>query len=137
MRETGWMVIGAGHCGDIAVDAEDRRLRFCLQLLAERQIISRYLREMSWNYASLLMLLELYIADHSGKLLSVSSLGYGSGTSIATAGRLTVELEARRLVERARDPLDARRIHVALARRGLATMRCIFDDCAKWREKGR
>ena len=122
---------GAGHQDDATFDVEAVRLRFCRQLIAERQIIARYLRQSDWNHASWIMLLELYAADAIGKPLSVSSLGHAAGISIATAGRLALILEEREFVERERDPRDARRTHVALTARGLAAMRCILDDCAK------
>lgn len=133
----GRMSTDAGHQSDATFDVEDHRLCFCRQLLAERQIIARYLRQCDWNHASWIMLLELYAADAIGKPLSVSSLGHASGVSIATAGRLTSTLETRDLVERERDPHDARRTHVALTAMGRATMRCILDDCEKprlWRQ---
>lgn len=124
----------AGHQDNATFDAESRRYRFCCQLLTERQIIGRYLPQCDWNHASWIMLLELYAADAVSKPLSVSSLGHASGISIATAVRLTTDLEARELVERERDPHDGRRTHVMLAPKGRATMRCILDDCTKQRE---
>lgn len=126
------MVIGEGHdAPPFNVDA--RRFRFCRELLAERQVIARYLKQCDWSHASWIMLLELYAADAIGKPLSVSSLGYASGVSTPTATRLTVDLENRSFVHRERDPLDARRTHVMLASRGRAVMRCILDDCARIR----
>lgn len=127
------MSTNAEHQHDATFDVEAYRLRFCRQLLAERQTIARYLRQSDWNHASWIMLLELYAADARGKPLSVSSLGHASGISIATAGRLTLRLAEREFVEHERDPHDARRMHVTLTARGLAAMRCILDDCAKAR----
>jgi DNA-binding MarR family transcriptional regulator len=120
----------AAHQDDPTFDVEARRLRFCRELLVERRIMDRYLREISLSPASWIILLELYSADAASKRLSVSSLGYASGVSIATAVRLTQSLESRAIVERQRDPHDARRTNVALSARGRATLRCIFDDCA-------
>ncbi len=91
--------------------------------------MDRYIQEISLSPASWIILLELYSADAASRRLSVSSLGYASGVSIATAGRLTQSLEARAIVVRQRDPHDARRTNVALSARGRATLRCIFDDC--------
>ncbi|MCA0210935.1 MAG: MarR family winged helix-turn-helix transcriptional regulator [Proteobacteria bacterium] len=119
----------AAHQDDPAHDVEGRRLRFCRELLMERRIMDRYIREISLSPASWIILLELYSAEAASKRLSVSSLGYASGVSIATAVRLTQSLEARAIVERQRDPHDARRTNVALSARGRATLRCIFDDC--------
>jgi DNA-binding MarR family transcriptional regulator len=127
------MAIGEGNAGDPAFDTEEGRTRFCLVMLTERRIISRYLKKHDWNHASLVMLLELYIADAAEKSLSVSSLGYASCVSLPTATRLAVALETLQLVDRERDPLDGRRINVSLAPRGRAAMRCILDDCAKQR----
>lgn len=119
----------AAHQDDPAFDVEALRLRFCRELLMERRIMDRYIQEISLSPASWIILLELYSADAASRRLSVSSLGYASGVSIATAGRLTQSLEARAIVERQRDPHDARRTNVALSARGRATLRCIFDDC--------
>ncbi|PKP99002.1 MAG: hypothetical protein CVT74_09205 [Alphaproteobacteria bacterium HGW-Alphaproteobacteria-13] len=119
----------AAHQDDPAFDVEACRLRFCREMLMERRIMDRYIREISLSPASWIILLELYSADAVSKRLSVSSLGYASGVSIATAVRLTQSLEARAIVERQRDPHDARRTNVALSARGRATLRCIFDDC--------
>lgn len=127
------MSTDAGNQDDAALDVESSRLRFCRWLLAERQIVTRYLREWNWNHASWTMLLELYATDSLGKPLSVSSLGYASGVSIATAVRLTADLEVRELIGRERDPHDGRRTLVRLAPRGRAAMRFILDDCATQR----
>jgi len=131
------MAIGEGNAGDPRFDTEESRTSFCLLMLSERRIISRYLKKHDWNHASLVMLLELYIADAADRPLSVSSLGYASGVSLPTATRLAVALETQQLVDRERDPLDGRRINVTLAARGRATMRCILDDCANQRASTR
>lgn len=120
------MAIEGNNAGDAGFDAEERRDSFCRLMLAERRIIARYLKENDWNHAILIMLLELYVAT---KPLSVSSLGFASGVSPATAGRLVLDIETRRLIIREKDPHDARRTHIAMAPRGYATMRCILDDC--------
>ncbi len=120
------MAIGGGNAEDTGFDIEACRNRLCRLMLAERRIIARYLKQNNWSHASFIMLLELYAA---AKPLSISSLGYASGTSPATAGRLAVDLETRRLISRQKDPHDARRTHIAMAPRGYATMRCILDDC--------
>lgn len=127
------MAIGDSNAGDPDFDTEKGRIRFCLVMLAERRVVARYLKKHGWNHASLVMLLELYIADAADRPLSVSSLGYASGVSLPTATRLAVALETQQLVDRERDPLDGRRINVTLAARGRATMRCILDDCANQR----
>lgn len=124
------MAIGSGNAGDAGFDIDECRVRLCRQLLSERRIIARYLKQNDWNHASLIMLLELYIAT---KPLSVSSLGYASGVSLATAGRLAANLETRHLITREKDPHDARRTHVTMAPRGFATLRYILDDCGSVR----
>jgi DNA-binding MarR family transcriptional regulator len=131
------MAIGGGSAGEARFDIEACRSRLCRLMLAERRVIARYLKQNDWSHASFIMLLELYVA---AKPLSVSSLGYASGASPATAGRLALDLETRRLISREKDPHDARRTHIAMAPRGYATMRCILDDCEAarvargWRE---
>lgn len=128
------MAIDGNNAGDAGFDAEERRTGFCRLMLAERRIISRYLKQNDWNHAILIMLLELYVAT---KPLSVSSLGFASGVSPATAGRLALDLETRRLIIREKDPHDARRTHITMAPRGYATLRCILDDCCSERSAAR
>lgn len=82
------MAIGEGNPDDPRFDTEESRARFCLLMLSEHRIISRYIKKHEWNHASLVMLLELYIADTADRSLSVSSLGYASGVSLPTAMRL-------------------------------------------------
>ncbi|MBB5707375.1 MarR family winged helix-turn-helix transcriptional regulator [Sphingopyxis panaciterrulae] len=120
------MAVGDGNADDGGFDVEERRTRFCRLMLAERHIIARYLKQNDWNHAGFIMLLELYVATGP---LSVSSLGYASGASLATAGRLAADLEIRHLITRSKDPHDARRTHITMAPRGYAAMRCIIDDC--------
>lgn len=127
------MIVESDNLDPTTADAEERRLLICRRLLAERQIILRYLRDQNWNHASWIMLLELYAADAAGKFLSVSSLGQAASVSVTTAVRLAASLEARTLAARTVDPYDGRRTHVTLATRGRATLHCLLDDCAKLR----
>lgn len=120
------MAIGGGKAGSTDFDTEACRNRLCRLMLSERRIIARYLKQNNWSHASFVMLLELYVAATP---LSISSLGYASGASPATAGRLAIDLETRRLIIREEDPHDARRTHITMAPRGYAAMRCILDDC--------
>lgn len=128
------MAVGSEEANDATFDIEKRRLYLCHLMLAERRIITRYLKQNDWNHATLIMLLELYGAT---KPLSVSSLSYASGVSQPTAGRLTVDLETRRFIDRETDPRDARRTHVSMTPRGYATMRTILDECGTARNIGR
>lgn len=60
------------------------------------------------------MLLDLYIAHHEGKLISVSSACIASGGSATTALRWLARLETLNWVKRISDDNDRRRIYVCI-----------------------
>jgi len=66
-------------------------------------------RDPAWD-----MLLDLYCAEHDGKRLTVSQLGYGSGVAIATAIRHIDRMVEADLVERREDTTDQRCTIVSL-----------------------
>ncbi|WP_267397235.1 MULTISPECIES: hypothetical protein [unclassified Sphingomonas] len=68
------------------------------------------------------MLLDLYISNAEGRLISVSDACVGSGTNSATALRYLSLLEGSRLVTRNADALDRRRFYVSLTIEGVETV---------------
>jgi DNA-binding MarR family transcriptional regulator len=83
----------------------------------DRHLTSSLLGEPVWD-----MLLALYCLPPRGEQLSVSSLCYAAGVPQTTALRWIQLMEERDLVERHRDPADARRTHVTLSREGERVM---------------
>lgn len=69
------------------------------------------------------MLLELYAAQLEQKRVSVSSLGIAAGVPPTTALRWITELLKEGLIEKTKDPLDARRTFVDLSTIGSQAMR--------------
>lgn len=73
------------------------------------------------------ILLDLYVAGEKGKRVAVTSACIGSGVPSTTALRWLNVLEARGLVEREEDNVDARRSFVRLTPRAQALMREYFS----------
>ena len=74
-------------------------------------------RDPAWD-----MLLELYVAQHVGREVSVSSLCYASGVPPSTALRQVMRLEEHGLIERQNDDKDNRRIFVNATPKALAAV---------------
>ena len=68
------------------------------------------------------ILLELYVLRCDQRRASVSKLSLGAGVPTTTALRWIEKLHSDGLVEREPDPLDARRVWVALSDRGFEAM---------------
>jgi DNA-binding MarR family transcriptional regulator len=69
------------------------------------------------------MLLDLFIAREAGRRVSVSSACIAADVPPTTALRWLSVLERRGLVERQADPIDGRRVYVALSDTAHALMR--------------
>lgn len=74
------------------------------------------------------ILLELYAAELGQRRLSVSSLCIGAAVPATTALRWIGALEKKGLIERSDDPLDARRIFVALSTEGIEKLERFFSQ---------
>lgn len=70
------------------------------------------------------MLLDLYMSEITQQRVSVSSLCIASNVPNTTALRWIQTLECKGLLERTKDPLDARRYFVSLSECG----RCAMDE---------
>jgi DNA-binding MarR family transcriptional regulator len=74
------------------------------------------------------ILLELYSAEVAQRRMSVSQVCAAAKVPATTALRWLSTLEARKLVERQVDPLDARRYFVELSPVGKEAMDSFFDS---------
>ncbi|WP_156029809.1 winged helix DNA-binding protein [Sphingomonas sp. URHD0057] len=74
------------------------------------------------------MLLELYALACETRRVSVSKLSLAAGVPTTTALRWIEKLEAEGLVVRANDPLDARRVWVALSNAGHSAMQAFVEE---------
>jgi DNA-binding MarR family transcriptional regulator len=73
------------------------------------------------------MLLELYAIKCEGRRVSTSKLSIAAGVPSTTALRWIDKLEAEELVVRTVDPMDARRIWIALSATGIAAMESYLE----------
>jgi DNA-binding MarR family transcriptional regulator len=72
------------------------------------------------------ILLELYAAELGQWKIAVSSLAVAAAVPTTTALRWLATLEQAGLIERRRDPLDARRYFMSLSHQGLEAMSAYF-----------
>lgn len=72
------------------------------------------------------ILLELYAADLGQRRMSVSSLCIGAAVPSTTALRWITALEKKGMIRRTADPLDGRRVFVALTPDALSAMDGFF-----------
>lgn len=82
-------------------------------------------RDAAWD-----MMLELFIARQTGRLLCVKELTLLCGTSPAGAVRRLDRLQTAGLICRKTDGQDHRRIQVDLTVRGFEAMQAILEDMA-------
>ena len=73
------------------------------------------------------MLLELYVASAEQRRMTISNLCVSARVPMTTGLRWTNLLEQRQLIERRPDPLDGRRVFVALTQAGLTAMKGLFE----------
>ena len=107
-----------------------RRIRTCETLVSERRLIGRHVgfklcADPVWD-----MLLDLYLAEHRGRAISLTSLSGASNVAPTTALRSLKLLTSEGWLVRNGDPHDARRIHVALAPGARFTIERLLDEIA-------
>ena len=76
------------------------------------------------------MLLELYAAELGQIRVATASLCAGAAVPPTTALRWISTLEREGLIDRRNDPLDGRRIFVALSAKGVSSMEAYFESNA-------
>ena len=84
--------------------------------LQMRQRLSAWLPSGLFADPALEILLDLFVAEKSGRAISVSSACIASGVSHSTANAWIVRLEKAGLVSRTRDRSDGRRTFLVLER---------------------
>jgi DNA-binding MarR family transcriptional regulator len=107
----------------------EQEARLCASLLtsAKRLLRERTLREkmfdgIEFGEPAWDILLNLYIAHHEGKLVSVSSLCLVAGVPATTALRWISAMEARGQLLRHKDPVHKRRMFMSLSPEALSSM---------------
>jgi DNA-binding MarR family transcriptional regulator len=85
------------------------RLRYKQRRLRSRYFGDGLFRDPAWD-----ILLDLFVAEHEGKKISVSSASGAAGLSTASGLRWLAKLEEQGLIIRVRAHSDARTIHVEL-----------------------
>jgi DNA-binding MarR family transcriptional regulator len=114
----------AGFAGSTAGSAFVRRI------IDARALRRQYFDEQLFADPAWDMLLELYALDCEGHRISVSKLSVAAGVPCTTTLRWIDKLESESLIVRAPDPLDARRVWVALSPAGVTTMRSYIERVA-------
>lgn len=76
------------------------------------------------------MVLDLTLANLAGKQISVSSLCVASGVPATTALRRIDDLVDRGLAKRLKDPLDGRRVFIAMTEEGLKRITAFIEALA-------
>lgn len=109
-------------------NAAIRRIRLCEMLLAQRRAVGRHIgfrlsADPVWD-----MFLDLYLAEHRGRAISLTSLSTASNVPPTTALRSIKLLTNEGWLTRSPDPNDARRIHVALTGKARSRIETMLDE---------
>ena len=113
----------------VMIDDLEQEARLCAgfltsarRLLRERRLRERMFDGTEFGEPAWDILLNLYIAHHEGKLVSVSSLCIAAGVPATTALRWISTMEVRGQLRRHRDPIHKRRMFMSLSAEALAAM---------------
>lgn len=104
------------------------RSAFARILMAQRRKRSAHLPAVLFAEPAWDMLLDLYAAHYEGKLVSVSSLCIASNVPSTTALRAIQTMSDEGCLIRQRDPLDGRRIFLALSDTARVNLDAYFDE---------
>jgi DNA-binding MarR family transcriptional regulator len=111
------------------IDDLEQEARLCAgfltsarRLLRERRLRERMFDGTEFGEPAWDILLNLYIAHHEGKLVSVSSLCIAAGVPATTALRWISTMEVRGQLRRHRDPIHKRRMFMSLSADTLSAM---------------
>ena len=103
------------------------RLESVREAIEERRERERLFGENLFSDPAWDILLELFLGELAQQRIATSRLGQDAGVPPTTALRWTEKLEGSGLVIRRADPLDARRVFVALSPRGREMMEFYFS----------
>ncbi|WP_177204134.1 winged helix DNA-binding protein [Sphingobium sp. AP50] len=107
--------------------SDPRYVALCLDLIANRQLVGTHIGfELSadpvWD-----MLLDLYIWEHRGRDIAISSLASAANVPPTTARASIRTMRDLGWVYRQRDPVDGRRIYIRLTKKAHAALEAIFE----------
>ena len=124
-----------GKSSDLVADAGNSHStagsRFVRRIIEARAMRREFFEEQLFADPAWDMLLELYALDCEGRRVSVSKLSVAAGVPCTTTLRWIDKLESESLVIRAPDPLDARRMWVALSPAGVRAMRSYIERVSR------
>jgi DNA-binding MarR family transcriptional regulator len=103
------------------------------QLMKARAAVAAYLPENLMRDSAWDVMLELFVNGEEGGLVFVKHLILATGQAPATAIRVIDRLEGADLLKRYRDPLDHRRIIVAVTDQGRDAMRAVLRKLSELR----
>lgn len=101
---------------------------FARRIIAARATRRKFFDDQLFADPAWDMLLELYALECEGHRISVSKLSVAAGVPCTTTLRWIDKLESESLIVRSADPLDARRVWVALSQVGVKTMRAYIEE---------
>lgn len=112
----------------VGVKGNLTKAKWCRQLVRARRERNRFFSAGLFGEPAWDMLLELYAADLSQRRVTVSNLAEASGTPMTTALRWIDALVKEGFAARRPDPLDKRRVFVALTQAGTGSMERYLDS---------
>lgn len=110
-------------------NVEDAPMRSARSEIRARAARTRFFKASLFSDPAWDILLELYAAEQEGRRVAVSTVGLGADIPQTTALRWISALSNEGLVNRADDPLDARRTFLSLSDSGLRAMTLYFQNC--------
>jgi DNA-binding MarR family transcriptional regulator len=114
--------------------AEDSALiETARQTMKARAAVAQHLPETVMRDSAWDVMLELFVNGEEGGLVFVKHLILATGQAPATAIRVIDRLEGANLLRRYRDPLDHRRIVVAVTEKGRDAMRAVLRKLSELR----
>lgn len=107
-----------------------RHIAICLDLIANRQLVGRHIgfqlsADPAWD-----MLLDLYVWEHRGRDIAISSLASAANVPATTARACIQTMIESGWFYRQRDTGDGRRIYIRLTDKAHSALAAIFDEIA-------
>lgn len=109
---------------------DPRHVEICLDLIANRQLVGRHIgfglcADPAWD-----MLLDLYVSEHRGRDIAISSLASVANVPATTARACIGTMCEMGWLYRQRDAGDGRRIYMRLTDKAHDALAAIFDGNA-------